>query len=310
MISTIPLRLFLATALAVVGVSFGSVLPAAAVTYAAPTGLKSTAHSASTVDLTWNAVTSAPRYRIQVATNSAMSGATYFRVTANKRQMIGLNPATKYFFKVRVITSDGVNLSPYSSAIAVTTSAAPPSEFPMSAPTGLKSTELASTMASLSWTPKSGAQKYRIQSSTNADMSGATYVRFTEARAQIGGLKPATKYFFKVRVITVDGVNQSPYSGSISATTKAATAPALTSPFNFVAKQKSTTEITATWSTVAGASKFQVQRSKSADMASPVSATAASNSATLTGLTADTTYFLRVRAVTTTGAVQGNFSSI
>jgi len=78
------------------------------------------------VSLAWDAVAEAPQYRIQMATNSAMSGATYFRVVPTNRVITGLNANTKYYFKVRVITADGGNLSPYSAAITATTSAPSP----------------------------------------------------------------------------------------------------------------------------------------------------------------------------------------
>jgi len=131
---TSPCRLILSSVLLAVLSVFGNQSAASADTYATPTGLRVTALTASTVDLAWNEVAEAPRYRIQMATNSTMSGAVYFRVYEIRRQMTGLNANTKYYFKVRVITDDGVNLSPYSSAVIATTGAAtPPPETPLTA---------------------------------------------------------------------------------------------------------------------------------------------------------------------------------
>ncbi|MGZ8800797.1 MAG: hypothetical protein ACXWXF_12630, partial [Aeromicrobium sp.] len=95
MVSKSSWRLMISAALVVVLSVLTNANAASAATYATPTGLKSTAHTSSTVDLTWTAVKNAPRYRIQMATKSDMSGATYYRVTANQRQMTGLKASTK-----------------------------------------------------------------------------------------------------------------------------------------------------------------------------------------------------------------------
>ena len=98
----------------------------AAEVFATPKNLTSTAQTLNSVSLQWDAVADAPQYRIQMATNSAMSGATYYRVIPTNRVMTGLKANTKYYFKVRVITADGGNLSSYSAAITATTAAPPP----------------------------------------------------------------------------------------------------------------------------------------------------------------------------------------
>jgi len=185
-----------------------------------------------TVSLAWNAVTNAPRYRIQMATNSAMSGATYFRVTPTNRVMTGLTKNTKYYFKVRVITDTGGNLSPYSGAISVTTDATPPDEFTLPAPTGLTSTDQTAKTLSLTWNAVAGAPRYRIQLSTKSDMSGATYFRFTDTQGQLDGLDPATKYYVKVRVIDDAGANMSLYSSAITPTTLSLATPLRVGSFN------------------------------------------------------------------------------
>jgi len=236
--------------------------PSSGTSMPAPSGLTSTAHTTNSVSLAWNAVSKAPRYRIQMATNPAMSGATYFRVTPTSRVITGLTKDVKYYFKVRVITSSGRNLSPYSAAIAVTTDASPPpSEFPMSAPAGLASTDQASRMLSLKWNSVAGASRYRIQLSTNPEMSRATYFRFDETRAQIAGLTADTKYYLKVRVITDDGANLSEYSGAINSTTRSPADPEAVAPFGLTADKKTTSEIDLTWAAVDGSTKYEVQQS-------------------------------------------------
>ena len=84
-----------------------------------PTGLKSTKRDSTSASFDWADVTRAPRYRIQIADNSSMSGATYHRFGQSEGTVTGLSATKTYFAKVRVITDDGLNLSAYSPAVTV-----------------------------------------------------------------------------------------------------------------------------------------------------------------------------------------------
>lgn len=96
-----------------------------AVTYATPTGLTSSAQGTTSLTYKWNAVAGAPQYRIQISPNADMSGATFYRFSSTTGEIRNLKPGTKYYAKVRVITLDGANLSPYSTAVAAKTLVAP-----------------------------------------------------------------------------------------------------------------------------------------------------------------------------------------
>lgn len=94
--------------------------------------------------------------------------------------------------------------------------------FALSTPTGLKSTAQSSSSTTVSWNKLSGASRYRVQVSANADYSNATYHRFTTTSAEIRNLKPSTTYYLRVRAISADGAtNLSEYSAPITSKTKA-----------------------------------------------------------------------------------------
>jgi endonuclease/exonuclease/phosphatase family metal-dependent hydrolase len=88
-----------------------------------PTGLKTTDQTASSIGLSWNAVSGAPQYRVMFSKNADMSGAAYSRTidNQNKADIRDLAPNTTYYFKVRIIKADGTNLSSYSPAITAKT---------------------------------------------------------------------------------------------------------------------------------------------------------------------------------------------
>lgn len=92
----------------------------------------------------------------------------------------------------------------------------------MSPPTGFKTTEISKTTIGLSWQPVAGATKYRVMYSKNADMSDASYIRYTTTTADVRNLESNAPYYFAVRVITDDGANLSPYTSVISGKTSIA----------------------------------------------------------------------------------------
>lgn len=198
------------------GAVLTTVMPAQAAT-SAPASLKVGASGITTLDVSWRAVPSAPRYRVQYSTSSSMKKATYKRVTGTKVQLTGLTSGKAYYVKVRVITADGDNLSKYSKAVKATTKAG------YAAPSGLAKSSAGSTSVALTWKSRGSGLTYRIQRADNAAMSGASYKRFKTTSGTISGLTAATAYWFKVRVISSDGDNLSPYSAAVKvSTTKAA----------------------------------------------------------------------------------------
>ncbi len=193
--------------------------PAAAGT-AVPKNLTSTAKTPTSLTFSWSPVTGAPMYRIQLSTSSSMSNATYYRFTDPTGTITGLKANTKYYAKVRTIETDGTNLSAYSPAVSVTTSAAATTTGKKTdVPKGLAAIAKTSSSLSFSWNPVTNAPMYRIQLSTSSSMSNATYHRFTNPTGTISGLKANTKYYAKVRTIETDGTNLSLYSSAINATT-------------------------------------------------------------------------------------------
>lgn len=121
------LRVILMVLLLGFPVSAATVAPGiqSATLYAAPGGLTSSTQGSTALTFKWNAISGAPKYRLQISSNADMSYATFYRFSSTSGEVRDLKPATKYYAKVRVITLEGANLGPYSSAVAATTLAAP-----------------------------------------------------------------------------------------------------------------------------------------------------------------------------------------
>lgn len=92
----------------------------------APSGLRVGVPTSGSVRLDWaERAQAGERYRVQYSTSSSMSGASYARTTDNDLDLSGLEPSTRYWFKVRVISGDsaGTNRSDYSPAVSLATTA-------------------------------------------------------------------------------------------------------------------------------------------------------------------------------------------
>jgi endonuclease/exonuclease/phosphatase family metal-dependent hydrolase len=100
--------------------------PGASAATATPSGLKSPAQTSSSVFISWNAVSGAPRYRVQYSAKADFSDSTFSRFTTPSAELRGLKSNTTYYLRVRVISADGTtSLSPYSATITAKTKAAP-----------------------------------------------------------------------------------------------------------------------------------------------------------------------------------------
>ncbi|MGZ8704121.1 MAG: SpoIID/LytB domain-containing protein [Aeromicrobium sp.] len=140
-------------------------LAASNTVYPVPKNLRSTATAKDSISFAWDAVPDAPKYRIQLSTSSTMSGATYHRFVPASGTITGLKASTTYYAKVRVITTDGVNLSAYSSpAIAVKTASATTA-----------STTSASTTSASATSASAVSESYTVPSSRSIALTGHGY---------------------------------------------------------------------------------------------------------------------------------------
>lgn len=126
-----------------------------------PSSLKAASTSSTTLAVSWKAVPKAPRYRVQYATSSSMSGARYQRETSTKTTLTGLAAGKTYYVKVRVISSSGKNLSSYSKAVKVKTRTSDPTSTGTPTPTP---TPTPSPTPPPSTSPSASGQPLRVAS--------------------------------------------------------------------------------------------------------------------------------------------------
>ncbi len=269
---------------------------------AAPTGLTATAGDAQ-VTLEWTDPGNSTITRYQVQQKSGtdaygewgdIEGST---AATTSHILTGLDNNTTYTFRIRAVNAGGVGA-------ASVEAAATPIAIP-AAPTGLVATA-GDAQVTLDWTDPgdSSITGYQVQQKSGSDdygeWSAIANSTATTTSHTVTGLDNDTAYTFRIRAVNAAGGGEA--SAAVTATPIAVPA----APTEFKAKAGDT-QVTLSWadpdnSTITG---YQVQQ-KSGDDAYGAwndieDSTATTTEHTVTGLTNNTVYGFRVRAVNASG---------
>ncbi|MEL6535043.1 MAG: T9SS type A sorting domain-containing protein [Bacteroidota bacterium] len=163
-----------------------------------PTGLASSNVGETSFTASWNAVSGASSYDVDV-------NGTVTNVTGTSYNATGLSASTTYSVAVRANCASGS--SAYSAAINVTTDDPPAG---CDVPTGLASSNVGETSFTASWNAVSGATSYDVEVDGNVTNTTSTSLNVT-------GLTASTTYSVRVRANCASGT--SAYSGAINVTT-------------------------------------------------------------------------------------------
>jgi len=247
-----------------------------------PSGLNATSITTSSANLSWTAVTGATSYTIQYRIIGSSTWTTTTSGT-NSTSLPGLAAATNYEFEVQTICASGS--SSFSSSYNFTTLANP-----CSVPSGLFASGITSTSATLNWLAISGAVSYNIQYRQTGTITWSNTTS-TVNSVTIAGLTPGTIYEFQVQVIC------SPGSSAFSAPTQFTT-PSITCAIPPGASVTSITTTTAIlhWTTVTGAISYTIEYRIPGTTAWSYSSSL-TNSLSLSGLTAGTTYESQIQSI-------------
>ncbi|MCS4434334.1 fibronectin type III domain-containing protein [Aquiflexum gelatinilyticum] len=261
---------------------------------------------ATTLKLSWSAVTGAENYTLELSKNADFSSLVINNnsLKTNEFTVSGLQEDTQYYWRVRATNSAGS--SPYSTVWTFRTVkpiVAPAVPTLLSPSNGAKDV---STTTSLQWNAVTGAKTYRIQISKessfgtilidNATLTGNTF--------QANNLEEGVTYYWRVNAANEAGISifSSAWSFQTKISLKAPLAPTLINP-----SDKSTdlaTTLKLSWSAVANAETYTIELSKNPDFSSLVANNNSlkTNEFTVSGLQEDTSYYWRVRATNSAGS--------
>lgn len=253
----------------------------------APTELSATAEGSDEIDLEWDSVDEATSYVVYRATSSSSKYNQIATTKTTNYSDTDLLDDTTYYYKVKAKNSSGT------SAFSPEDHATTEESDTLSAPKNLTAEVINSSRIDLEWRSVSAATSYyvyRAKSSSDYTKIGKT----TSTSYKCNGLSEDTTYYFKVKA--VNGSDTSPYSSVVRESTEESDND-LSAPTDLSAKVQSSGEIYLNWDSVSAADSYYVYRATSSSGTYTRIARTTTSSYRDTDLSANTTYYYRVKAV-------------
>ncbi len=259
----------------------------------------------TTVTLVWQASNGATSYWLQVSTDSTFRQTAVYNdsaLTTTSQKISGLQPDTKYFWRVNA--SNSGQRSPWTQPNSFATTSSNPAAGPglVSPPNGATDQSINPT---LMWASTSGATGYELQVAIDQNFSTVVYDNsgITGTYQAIGPLANSTTYYWHVRSFAL--LFASSWSSTWTFKTVAATqtvppVPALLSPANGATNQNLNS--TLSWAS-SSATAYQLQVSVDSAFGSIVynDTTISATSHSVGPLSSKSTYYWHVRAKNSAG---------
>jgi hypothetical protein len=252
----------------------------------APTNLSSSAVTTNAAAISWNAVATAVGYEYIVNTSAAMPTGSGTLLLSPTTLLSGLTAGTTYYFHVRTKCSP-TSFSAWVNNSFTTTAVTPVTCL---APAGLSSAGITSTSATISWTAGANATgyEYAVTKSAAPPVSGTAV---STVSANVSSLTASTTYYFHVRSKCSSTIF-SPWASSSFTTSASGSCSA---PANLVVNNITGNGASINWTFVSGTMGYEYVVKTTASVPTAGTITM-STTASVTGLTPNTNYYLFVRA--------------
>lgn len=251
----------------------------------APTALKASP-AGSSVALTWGSVPGAAGYSVYRASSSTGTFSLIGSSTTAAYSSTGLTTSSTYYYKIRAYAMNGTTkvYGPYTAVVS-----AKPA---LTVPASLTAASSGYSSIALSWRAVSGATGYNVYRATSSAGTYSYIGTTTTTSYKNTGRTTGTTYYYKVRAYRTAGTSKvySSYSGIVSAK------PTLSVPGSFTARRSTSSSIKTAWTSVSGASGYEVWRAASSTGTYYLRTSRTTLSYTNTSLTTGKTYYYKVRA--------------
>jgi Metallo-peptidase family M12B Reprolysin-like/Secretion system C-terminal sorting domain/Bacterial pre-peptidase C-terminal domain/Fibronectin type III domain len=250
------------------------------------TGLTSSAIGNNSATISWTGVANAVSYAVEYKLNSSTVWTSFATAqTATTADLTSLTQGSLYDWRVQATCTVGTG----SFVAAQFTTTVP---FVCNAPTGLASSAITPSSATVSWAAVSGAANYAVDYKLNSDVVWTSAATATTATSvAITGLSASSLYDY--RVSTNCGANGASGFAAAQFTTSA---PFLcNAPSGLASSAITSSSATVSWAAVSGAANYAVdyKLNSSSVWTSAATATTAT-SVSITGLSASSLYDYRV----------------
>jgi len=255
-----------------------------------PTGVTATANSESSITVSWEPITSAGATRYYIYRSTTADGTytqidyTFFNSTSYTNT--SLSSGTTYYYKVAAYNGGWTSAqSGYASATT-----------PPSVPTGVTATSNSANSITVSWGSVTGATGYYIYHSITASGNYDSVGNSATTSYTNTSLSENTTYYYKVAAYNSGGTSTK--SSYVSATTLPNPPD---TPTSVTATAIASSQITVSWGSVAGASRYYIYRSTTAFGTYDSVGTSATTSYANTDLSSGTAYYYKVAAYNSGG---------
>lgn len=256
----------------------------------APVALTLTNVSTTSATVSWTAVSGATGYTLRHRAVGAASWAT-ISGAVSPVNLTGLAAGSKIEVTLRSdcsgASSDFVNGMIFNTTGTSTCAAA----------NGLNVGGISSTSATASWGAVSGATNYLISTKLTSSSTWGTAVSTTGTNLSISGLSASTSYDLRVQTVCSGG--SSTYSQVSFTTSAAATCNA---PSSLTTSSITSTSASTSWTAVSGAASYSISRKLTSSSTWGTATSTTSTSYNHTGLTASTSYDVRVQTICSGGS--------
>jgi hypothetical protein len=241
-----------------------------------PINLTSANMASVSATLIWGAVSGAATYTLQYRKSTSGTWITAATVSTNSYSLTGLTASTAYNWQVKANCSAYSIMASFSTVASVCV-----------APVSLTTTNIGSASAALKWGAVSGATSYTVQYKAVNSIGWIVIATVSTTTYSLTALDANTAYNWQVKA------NCSEYSSTASFSTLVAPCAA---PESLSSSNVASVSATLSWGVISGATNYTLQYRKSTSSTWITAANVSTNSYSLTGLTANTTYSWQVKA--------------
>ncbi len=159
----------------------------------APTGVAVSNNSPTAITISWQPVSGATTYVVEVANSSSFSNPVYADFTLeNNKTVSNLNPATQYYYRVKACNNSGCSAHVVGMIYTLTLP-----------PIALAASDISMNSFRMNWAPVTGVSVYSLDVSTESDFSsfvtGFNGKSVTGTSVVVSGIQPNGIYYYRLR---------------------------------------------------------------------------------------------------------------